>query len=203
MIVKDSSDNLSLVSTITLTTTAGSQVVTTAVDTVDYAAIAAAQAAAKAAADKAAADKLAADKAAADKLIADKAVADKAAAEKAIADAKEAAEAMALADAQEAAALQAAAEKIAAEKKAASNTVKVSSSSKSTTIKLDLADKYWGRIAYVQIVNKTKSGSKTTTLDYFAIDQQDGTATITLKKLMKGQTLQVRVGKTILFSKTL
>jgi hypothetical protein len=164
------------------------------------------------AADKAAADKLAAEMAAAAKLAAEKAAAeaaakalvDKLAAEKLAAEAKAAADKLA-AEAAAKAAEEAAAEAaiVAAEKKAAANTVKISSSTKATKLTLDLADKYWGRIAYVQVVTKTKTGTKTTTLDYFVIDNEQGTASISVKKLAKGQKLQVRIGKTIVFSKTL
>jgi len=178
-------------------------VVSAPVDTTDYAAIAAANA--KVAADKLAAEKAAAEKAIADaKAAAEKAEADaKAAAEKAIADAKAAAEAAVKAAEEKAAEEAAAAVVAAAEKKAAANTVKIASSSKSTKLTLNLADKYYGRIAYVQVVTKTKTGVKTTTLDYFVIENEDGTANITVKKLAKGQKLQVRIGKTIVFSKSL
>jgi hypothetical protein len=175
----------------------------TLVPTVDWVAIERALAAEKAAAEKLAADKLTAEKAAAEAKVA----AEKLAAEKALAEAKAAAEAKALAEAQAAAeqkaAEEAAAVVAAAEKKAAASTVKLISSSKSTNIKLDLADRYYGRIAYVQLVTKTKTGVKTTTLDYFVIENEDGTADIKLKKLAKGQKLQVRIGKTIVFSRTL
>ena len=167
---------------------------------------AAAQAVVKAAADKAAADKLLAEKATADA----KAAAEKAAAEKKIADEKAAAEAAAKAAAEKLAqekviaAEQAAvaAEKAAAEK-AAANTVEIVPTAKATKISLDLADIYYGRVAYVQLVTKTKTGLRTTTLDNFVIDREDGKAVISVGKLLKGQKIQVRIGKTIVFNKTI
>lgn len=208
VIVEDSLLNQSNLLSITLTTIASAPA--PAEPTIDFAAIAAAQAAAKVAADKAAADKLLADKAAADA----KAVADKLAADKLIADAKAASEALA------AAAVKAAEEKLAQDKavaaeqatvvavraaaaKAAANTVKLVSSSTKTKISLDLADVYYGLIAYVQVVTKTKTGTRTTTLDYFVVDREDGKASISVKKLLKGQKLQVRIGKKIVFNKTI
>jgi hypothetical protein len=208
IIVEDSSLNQSNLLTITLTTIASTP--PPAEPTIDYAAIAAAQTAAKAAADKAAADKLLADKAAADA----KAAADKLAADKLIADAKAAAEALA------AAVVKAAEEKLAQDKavaaeqaavaavraaaaKAAANTVQLVSSATRTRISLDLADVYYGRIAYVQVVTKTKTGTRTTTLDFFVVDREDGKANISIKKLLKGQKLQVRIGKTLVFNKTI
>ena len=120
-----------------------------------------------------------------------------------IADAKAAAEAAAKAAEEKAAEEVAAAVVAAAVKKAAANSVKISSSSKATKLTLDLADKYYGRIAYVQVVTKTKTGVKTTTLDYFVIDNEEGIANISVKKLAKGEKLQVRIGKTIVYSKSL
>jgi type II secretory pathway pseudopilin PulG len=175
----------------------------TVTPTVDYAALAAAKAAAdKAAADKAAADKLAAEKAAAEKAAADKLAAEKAAAEKAAALAAQAlAEAKAAAEAKEAAAQAAAV--AAAQKKAAANTGKLVNSAKGTRIKLDLADKYWTRLVYVEVIAKTKTGTRTTVLDYFFLDTEDGTVDLTVRKLKKGEKLQVRVGKTVLYSKSM
>jgi hypothetical protein len=146
----------------------------------------------KAAADKAAADKAAADKAAADIAAADKAAADKAAADKAAADAKLASEA-------EAAVITAA-----IEKKAASNTVRIINSSKtSTKLNLNLADKYFGETIYVEVRTKTKTGFKTRILKKFEVATDDGTVSITTKKLLKGQTLIVRVGSKVLLRKAL
>jgi ATPase subunit of ABC transporter with duplicated ATPase domains len=191
--------------TYTVTVLAAAPVVT---PTVDYAAVAAAQAAAKAAADKLAAEKAAAEKAATEA----KAAADKIAAEKAAAEA--AARAIERAAAEAAAALQAEADAkaaaeaqaivVAAEKKAAANKVVISKPTKSgTKINLDLADKYYGAIAYVEVGTKVKGVWKYTTLDYFVIATEDGTVSIsTKKKFAKGQNLRVRVGKTVLFSKT-
>jgi len=167
---------------------------------------AAAQAVVKAAADKVAADKLLAEKATADA----KAAAEKLAAEKKIADEKAAAEAAAkaaeekLAQEKVIAAEQAAvaAEKAAAEK-AAANTVEIVPTAKVTKISMDLADSYFGSVAYIQLVTKTGSRVRTTTLDYFVVDREDGTANISVKKLLKGQRLQVRIGKTIVFNKTI
>ena len=174
--------------------------------TVDYAAIAAAQAAAKAAADKAAADKLLAEKAAADAKVA----AEKLAAEKVAADAKAVVEAAAkaaeekLAQEKVIATEQAAVAAVrAAAEKAAANTVKIVPTAKATRISIDLADRYYGRVAYVQLVTKTKTGVRTTTLDYFVIDSEDGKTNISVGKLLKGQRLQVRIGKTIVFNKTI
>ena len=167
---------------------------------------AAAQAVVKAAADKVAADKLLAEKATADA----KAAAEKLAAEKKIADEKAAAEAAAkaaeekLAQEKVIAAEQAAvaAEKAAAEK-AAANTIEIVSTARTTKISVDLADSYFGSVAYIQLVTKTGSRVRTTTLDYFVVDREDGTANISVKKLLKGQRLQVRIGKTIVFNKTI
>ncbi|CAB4573599.1 unannotated protein [freshwater metagenome] len=146
----------------------------------------------KAAADKVIADKAAADKVAADKVIADKAAADKAAADKVVADAKAQAEA------------DAAAAVAAAEKRASTNTVKINNSSaKSTRLSINLADKYYGEMVYVEVRTKTKTGYKTTVVDSFALENEDGTVSITTKKLLKGQILRVRVGETIVFRKTI
>ncbi len=183
-------------SAVTITVNAAVATVTTTADT--------------SAADKAAADaKAAADKAAADaKAAADKLAAEKAAAEKAAADAKAAAEKLSVEKAaaekfaqEQAEAAEQAAIILAAAKKAASNSIKISSTSRLTRISLDLADVYYGRIAYVQVVTKTKTGTRTTTLDYFVVDREDGKATISVKKLLKGQKLQVRIGKTLVFNK--
>ena len=167
---------------------------------------AAAQAVVKAAADKAAADKLLAEKATADA----KAAAEKLAAEKKLADEKAAAEAAAkaaeekLAQEKVIAAEQAAvAAAKAAAAVAAANTVEIVPTANATKISLDLADRYFGRVAYVELVTKTRTGLRTTTLDYFVVDREDGKATLSVRKLLKGQKIQVRIGKSIVFNKTI
>ena len=152
----------------------------------------------KAAADKLAAEKAAADAAAALKLADEKAAAETAAALKAAAAAEvlKAIEAEKVADAE--AAIQAI-----AEAKAAANTGKIKSTSKTTKITLNLADKYYGEIAFVELVAKVKGRTKITVLDYFVINNQNGTATSIVKKLTKGQRIQVRVGTKIVFRATI
>lgn len=152
----------------------------------------------KAAAEKAAAEKAAADAAAALKLAEEKAAAERAAVAKADAEAKAllAAEEQKKADAQAAIIAK-------AEAKAAANTGKVKSTSKSTKITLDLADKYYGEIAFVELVAKVKGRTKITVLDYFVINNENGTATSFVKKLTKGQKIQVRVGTKIVFRATI
>ena len=155
------------------------------------------------AAEKAAAEKAATEaKAAADKIAAEKAAAEAAARAIERAAAEAAAALQAEADAKAAAEAQAIV--VAAEKKAAANKVVISKPTKSgTKINLDLADKYYGAIAYVEVGTKVKGVWKYTTLDYFVIATEDGTVSIsTKKKFAKGQNLRVRVGKTVLFSKT-
>ena len=166
--------------------------------TIDYAAIAAANAA-NLAADAA---KVAAAKAAAEKVIADKLTSEKAAADKVIADAKAEAEAKVIAEAKAESVAEAAAVVATIQRIAAANTVKINYSSKqSTKLSLNLADKYYGDIVYVEVRTKTKSGFKITVVDSFVIMNEDGTISITTKKLLKGQTLRVRVGGKVLFSK--
>lgn len=152
----------------------------------------------KAAAEKAAAEKAAADAAAAQKLAEEKAAAERAAAAKADAEAKAllAAEEQKKADAE-------AAIRAKAEAKAAANTGKVQTFSKSTKITLDLADMYYGQIAFVELVTKVKGRTKITVLDYFVINKENGTATSIVKKLAKGQRIQVRVGTKIVFRATI
>lgn len=156
-------------------------------------------AAAKAAADKAAADKLAAEKAAADAVAAKKLADEKAAAEKATAE-KAAADAAAALKAQEEKKAKDAADAIAAKAAAmaAANTGRVKSTKKSTILYLDLADKYFGRDAKVELV----TGSKVKTLESFVVNQQDGNMTVTLRKLVSGQKIQIRIGKAIVFRAT-
>ena len=152
----------------------------------------------KAAAEKAAAEKAAADAAAALKLAEEKAAAERAAAAKADAEAK------ALLAAEEQKKAEAEAAILAkAEAKAAANTGKIKSTAKSTRISLDLADKYYGEIAFVELVAKVKGRTKITVLDYFVINNENGTATSTVKKLAKGQKIQVRVGAKIVFRATI
>jgi septal ring-binding cell division protein DamX len=141
---------------------------------------AAAEAAAKAAADKAALEKAAAERAAADKIAAE----ERAAAE-AIVKAEEARVA-------------------AAEAKAAASNVKVTSSKTGTKLTLDLADKYFGKIVTVFVGTKKNGKVTYRVLDYFAVDKEDGTASISTKvKLTKGQIIRVNVGKTVVKSLTL
>jgi hypothetical protein len=162
----------------------------------------------KAASDKAAADaKAIADKAAADaKALADKALADlKAAADKATADAKAAAD-KAIADAksiadQTAAAAQAKAEEDAAIAKiAATNSMSIGARTKAgnTTIKLDLADKYFLRKATVQLI-VVKSGKTTyVTLGTDYLDDLGKGSIKTKTVIAKGQKVRVTVaGKVI------
>ena len=145
-----------------------------------------------------AAEKAAADAAAALKLVEEKAAAERAAIEKALAaeEAAKAAEELKAAEAAEALAALAAA-------KAAKNSGKVSSTAKSTKITLDLADEYFGTIAFVELITKVKSKTKITVLDYFVISKQNGTATSNIKKLKKGQRIQVRIDKKIVFRATI
>lgn len=152
----------------------------------------------KAAADKLAAEKAAADAAAALKLADEKAAAETAAALKAeaAAEALRAIEAQKIADAE--AAIQAK-----ADAKAAANTGKTKSTSKTTKITLDLADKYYGEIAFIELVAKVKGRTKITVLDYFVINNENGTATSIVKKLAKGQRIQVRIGTKIVFRATI
>ena len=171
---------------------------------IDYVALAAA----KAAEEKAAADKLIADKLAAEA----KAIADKKAAEEAAIEAAAAAEARAaaakvaaaLAEAEAKMAAEAAAIVEAAEKKAAATKVVISKPTKSgTKINLDLADKYYGMIAYLEVGTKVKGVWKYSVVDYFVITTEDATVAIATKRTFtKGQLLRVRVGKQILYSKT-
>jgi uncharacterized repeat protein (TIGR02059 family) len=141
---------------------------------------AAAEAAAKAAADKAAQEKAAAAQAAADKI-----AAEERAAVEAVVKAEEARVA-------------------AAEAKAAASDVKVTSSKSGTKLTLDLADKYFGKIVTVYVGTKKNGKVTYRALDYFAVDKEDGTASISTKvKLTKGQIIRVNVGKTVVKSLTL
>ncbi len=152
--------------------------------------------------EKAAADKVAAEKAAADAAAAEKLAAEKLAAERAEADKKIAAE-EALKAAEEIKAAEAAEALVAAAKiKAAKTSGKLKQSSKSTRLTLDLADKYSGQIAFIELLTKTKKGTKVTTLDYFVLENEDGTATVVLKKLVKGQRIQVRIDNAVVFRAT-
>jgi hypothetical protein len=167
---------------------------------IDYAALAAANAANLAAE----AAKVAAAKAAAEKVIADKLASEKAAADKLIADAKAAAEAQVIAEAKAKADTEAAAVVAAVAKVAATNAIKKITLGKvSTKIALDLADKYYGDIVYIEVRTKTKTGFKTTIVDFFVVMKENGTLSVTTKKLSKGQTLRVRVGNQLLISKKL
>jgi hypothetical protein len=138
---------------------------------------AALEAAAKAAADKAALEKAAEAKAAADKLEAER---NEAAA--AIVRAEEAKVAAAIA-------------------KAEAVTVRPVVTRSGLKLTLDLPDKYFGKIVTVY-VGTTKNGRTTfKKLDFFALDKEDGTATISSKvKLAKGQIIRVNVGKTVVQS---
>ena len=172
-------------------------VVPVSTPTIDYAAIAAANAASETA-------KVAAAKAAAQKVLEDKLAAEKAAADKVIADAKAEAEAKVIAEAKAKADAEAAAVVAAIEKKAAANTVKINNSSKgSTKLNMNLADKYYGDIVYIEVRTKTKTGFKTRVVDSFVVTNEDGSISVSVKKLLKGQTLRIRVGKAVLFSKAL
>ena len=152
----------------------------------------------KAAADKLAAEKAASDAAAALKLAGEKAAAEKAAALKAEAEAEalRAIEAQKVAEAESALLAK-------EEAKAAANTGKIKSTSKTTKITLDLADKYYGEIAFLELVAKVKGRTKITALDYFVINNENGTATSIVKKLAKGQRIQVRIGTKIVFRATI
>ncbi|CAN2210150.1 hypothetical protein MCEMRE239_00958 [Candidatus Nanopelagicaceae bacterium] len=168
---------------------------------------AAAAAAARAAADKVAADKAAADKLSAEKALADNAAADKVAADKAAAEkiatekvAAEKAETQARAAAE--AIVKAEEAKVAAaEVKAAATVVKPVVTKSGTKLTLDLPDKYYGRIVTVYVGTTVKGKTTYKKLDYFVLDKEDGTATFTSKvKLAKGQTIQVKVGSTVVKS---
>jgi hypothetical protein len=152
----------------------------------------------KAAADKLAAEKAAADRVAAEKLAEEKLLAERIAVEKALAveAAAKAAEELKAAEAAEAVAALAVA-------KASKNSGRVISTVKSTRISLDLADKYEGTIAFVELVTKVNSKTKVTVLDYFVITTENATATSTVKKLKKGQRIQVRIDGTIVFRATI
>ncbi len=157
------------------------------------------EAAAKAEAEKVAKAKAEADaKAAAEaaaKAIADKAALEKASAEKAAADKVEAernAAAQALVKAEEA--------RVAAvEAKAAATNVKLSTGRSGLRLTLDLPDKYVGRIVTIYVGTTVKGKTTYKKLDFFALDKEDGTATISSKvKLTKGQVIRVNVGRTVL-----
>lgn len=62
---------------------------------------------------------------------------------------------------------------------------------------------YYGQIAFVELVTKVKGRTKITVLDYFVINKENGTATSIVKKLAKGQRIQVRVGTKIVFRATI
>ena len=149
------------------------------------------EAAAKAEAEKLAAAKANADaKAAAEaaaKAAADKAALEKAAAERAVAE-KIAAEERAVVEA----AVKAEEAKVAAAvAKAAASDVKVVSSKSGTKLTLDLADKYFGKIVTVYVGTKKNGKVTYRALDFFAVDKEDGTASISTKvKLTKGQIMQ-------------
>jgi hypothetical protein len=213
LIVKDAAGNASAVSTITLTTTAAtsgggssggssSNSSSSGTSAAEAAAIRAAnEAAAKVEAEKAAAAKAAADaKAALDaaaKAAADKAALEKAAAERAAADKVEAER-----NAAAAAVVKAEEERLAAlEVKAAATNVKAAVGKSGLKLTLDLPDKYVGKIVTIY-VGTTKNGKTTfKKLDFFALDKEDGTATISSKvKLAKGQIIRVNVGKTVVQS---
>jgi hypothetical protein len=66
---------------------------------------------------------------------------------------------------------------------------------------VDLADKYYSIIAYVEVGTLVKGVMKYSVADYFVVDMVDGTATVLTKKLLSGQTVRVRVGKTVLVTK--
>jgi uncharacterized repeat protein (TIGR02059 family) len=168
------------------------------------AAEAAAIRAANEAAEKAEAEKVAKAKAEADakaaaeaaaKALADKAALEKAAAEKAAADKVEAernAAAQAIVKAEEA-------RVAAAEAKAAATDVKLSTSRTGLRLTLDLPDKYVGRIVTIYVGTTVKGKTTYKKLDFFALDKEDGTATISSKvKLTKGQVIRVNVGRTVL-----
>ena len=139
-----------------------------------------AEAAAKAAADKAALEKVAAERAVADKIAAE---------ERAVVEAAVKAEEAKVA---------------AAVAKAAASDVKVSSSKSGTKLTLDLADKYYGKIVTVYVGTKKNGKVTYRAIDFFAVDKEDGTATISTKmKLAKGQIIRVNVGKTVVKSLTL
>jgi putative transposon-encoded protein len=148
-------------------------------------------AAAKAQADaKAAAD--AAAKAAAERVAREKAGAEKAAAEKVEAEARAAAEAIVKAEEAKVAA---------AEAKAAEVTVQPVVTKLGTKLTLDLPDKYYGKIVTVYVGTTVKGKTTYKKLDYFVLDKEDGTATISSKvKLAKGQTIRINVGKTVVKS---
>jgi hypothetical protein len=60
-----------------------------------------------------------------------------------------------------------------------------------------------GDIVYIEVRTKTKTGFKTTVVDSFVVMKENGTLSVTTKKLRKGQTLRVRVGNQLLISKKL
>ena len=125
----------------------------------------------------------------------------KAAEAKAKADAEAAAKAKAEADAK------AAAEKViadriaAAEAKAAAVIVNPVVTRSGTKFTLDLPDKYYGKIATVYVGTTVKGKTTYKKLNFFVLAKQDATATFTSKvKLVKGQTVQVRVGSAVIKS---
>jgi hypothetical protein len=150
----------------------------------------------KAAADKALADaKAAAEvaaKIAADKVAAEAAAVVKAAADKVEAEARAAAEVIVAAQEAKAAA---------AAVKAAAASVKAVVSKSGTKITLDLPDKYLGKIVTIYVGTTVKGKTTYRKLDYFALDTENGNASITSKvKLVKGQILRVNVGSTVVKS---
>ena len=80
---------------------------------------------------------------------------------------------------------------------ASGNTIRVGTTYKSgTKISLDLADAYYGKIAYVYL-GTTKHGiTRYVLLDHFAMAIEDATASFLTKvKLAKGQVIRVSIGK--------
>jgi hypothetical protein len=156
---------------------------------------------------QAAADKILADKAAADAVVAAAAAVVRAAEAKVAAEA--AAVVKAAADKVEAEARAAAEVIVAAQEakvaaavvKAAAASVKAVVSKSGTKITLDLPDKYFGKIVTIYVGTTVKGKTTYKKLDYFALDTENGTASITSKvKLVKGQIIRVNVGSTVIKS---
>ena len=181
---------------------AGSLVISAAVTTVVASVSAGPNPAAQAAADKIVADKAAAEavvaaaaavvRAAEAKVAAEAAAVVKAAADKVEAEARAAAEVIVAAQEAKVAA---------AVVKAAAASVKAVVSKSGTKITLDLPDKYYGKIVTIYVGTTVKGKTTYKKLDFFALDKEDGTATITSKvKLVKGQIVRVNVGSTVVKS---
>jgi hypothetical protein len=79
--------------------------------------------------------------------------------------------------------------------------VKAVVSKSGTKMTLDLPDKYLGKIVTIYVGTTVKGKTTYRKIDFFALDTEDGTASITTKvKLVKGQIIRVNVGSTVVKS---